>query len=106
MVAAVNTLIRDALDRSPRGTRARLADATGVSPSTVTRWARDSEPDPEHWHDIEQLLGLRSGSIRRAIRQRADDTSQGDVLHELRELVGEIRRLADRVAALEDQSDP
>lgn len=49
-----------------RGSSRRLALALGTDPSNVTRWKRGAWPDPSMWPQIEEALGLPSGTLTRS----------------------------------------
>lgn len=102
----IASLLRDAFDRSPRGTQSRLAEAVGVSPQTVNKWASGAnDPDPERWPEIEEALGLESGAIERAAMVgaalRLDKVTRRDVdeiLERIESIHVSLRRLEDALA--------
>jgi uncharacterized small protein (DUF1192 family) len=64
----LSALIAEALARQGRGAAARLAEATGVSPGSVSRWASGGEsPDMVRWPIVEETLGLEVGTFARAL---------------------------------------
>ena len=104
MVAAyksdmLTAMIRDELASRPRGAAARLAEATGVTPQTVTKWSKgEVTPEPERWPVIEAHFGWPDGEItRRVVPALGTDTT----LDLIEKLSGNVLDLADRVAELE-----
>jgi hypothetical protein len=65
--ARVAELIGDALDRAGRGSRARLAETTGVTAATITKWTQGhTVPEVSKWQAIEAALDLDPGSLAQA----------------------------------------
>jgi len=63
----VASIIGDAVNRSGRGSRARLAEACEVTAATVTKWTQGHTiPEPAKWPTIESELDLEPGAIATA----------------------------------------
>lgn len=77
---------------STRGAKTALAEALGVSASTVGRWADgSSSPHRDQWSAIEDHLGLDPGSL---------GGEASDVLKRLSVVEGELQELRGRVSVL------
>lgn len=62
--SVITDLIRDALERMPRGTAQRLADRLNMSPQAVSSWKHGhTTPEPELWADIEDELNIPLGAF-------------------------------------------
>lgn len=91
-------MIRRALadPASPRGASRRLAEQLGVSPPTVSGYARGVfTPDMTRWPDIERFFGWEPGAIAAAVGAE----SAVDPLDRIRELEARLALLEDLVAA-------
>ena len=65
---AVARLIARRLEALPRGTASRVAESMGYgSSAAVSAWRNGkSLPDVARWPEVEELLGMRPGTLRRA----------------------------------------
>lgn len=95
----LTSMISKELDLRPRGAKTRLAEATGVTPQTITKWSKgEVQPEPERWPLIEQFFGWDPGEIvRRVVPAIGTDTVSDLVL----KLAEDVAALAGRVAKLE-----
>lgn len=92
-------MIRQELDSRGRGAKARLAEAVGVEPQTVSKWvAGQTQPEMERWEAIEAHLGWERGEIVRHVMPVEGATTTIDLVNRLTAMVTD---LAARVAALE-----
>lgn len=109
-----------ALGSAPRGTQSRIADALGVRPQAVNKWAKGyNVPEPETWARLEPLL-REMGLLEDPARSDPPDTTSREELdvtqlvlgiaEEIRLLRVEFQRLGDAYQQLADPprapSDP
>lgn len=88
----ITEMIREALDRMPRGSGVRIAKQIGVSPQAVSSWRHGKTiPDMETWPKIEEALGMEPGIIR--ARAFTPSESQSAVYQELLERMERLESL-------------
>jgi transcriptional regulator with XRE-family HTH domain len=93
------TVIAEALQRQGRGSKAALAAALGVTPSSVSRWATGEDtPDMTRWPRIEEVLNLDAGTFARALGISDTEVS---LRQELSELAAKVDMLQAAVEQLE-----
>ena len=92
-------VIADGLKRRGRGSATALAEALGLNPSSVSRWARgDDRPDMARWPAIEDFLDLDRGAIARSLG--ITDTEMS-LRQELSDLAAKVDMLQAAVEQLE-----
>jgi len=93
------TVIAEALQRQGRGSKAALAAALGVTPSSVSRWATGEDtPDMTRWPRIEEVLNLDAGTFARALGISDTEVS---LRQELSDLAAKVDMLQAAVEQLE-----
>ncbi len=93
------TVIAEALQRQGRGSKAALATALGVTPSSVSRWATGEDtPDMSRWPRIEEVLNLDAGTFARALGISDTEVS---LRQELSDLAAKVDMLQAAVEQLE-----
>lgn len=93
------TVIAEALQRQGRGSKAALAAALGVTPSSVSRWATGEDtPDMTRWPRIEEVLNLDAGTFARALGISDTEVS---LRQELSDLSAKVDMLQAAVEQLE-----
>jgi transcriptional regulator with XRE-family HTH domain len=93
------TVIAEALQRQGRGSKAALATALGVTPSSVSRWATGEDtPDMTRWPRIEEVLNLDAGTFARALGISDTEVS---LRQELSDLAAKVDMLQAAVEQLE-----
>ncbi len=104
----ISALIDSAIERKGRGAATHLAEATGVSNATITKWRRgDHRPEEEKWAQIEEALDLSAGDIARAAglqvgRDHVDERIEA-LAGQVREMTALIELLWERVGDQTDQ---
>jgi transcriptional regulator with XRE-family HTH domain len=111
--ARVADLIGDSLDRAGRGSRARLAKATGVTAATITKWTqRHTVPEITKWQAIEAELDLEPGSIAQAAGFDVTESvvslrsELAAIRESVEELGDEIRRLLGELLEVVSEDTP
>jgi transcriptional regulator with XRE-family HTH domain len=93
------SVIAEALQSQGRGSKAALAAALGVTPSSVSRWATGEDtPDMTRWPRIEEVLNLDAGTFARALGISDTEVS---LRQELSDLSGKVDMLQAAVKQLE-----
>ncbi len=93
------SVIAEALQRQGRGSKAALAAALGVTPSSVSRWATGEDtPDMTRWPRIEEVLNLDAGTFARALGISDTEVS---LRQELSDLSAKVDMLQAAVEQLE-----
>lgn len=97
--SVISDLVREEIQRRPRGAASRLAETVGVTPQTVSKWVHgQSTPDMESWTRVAEALDLPPdaffvaafGSRSPTVDDRVEAV-EGEV-RELRSMVEELVR--------------
>ena len=96
----LSALIAEALERQGRGAAAHLAEATGVSPGSVSRWASGGDsPDMTRWSVIEETLGLEVGTFARALGLSESEVELRTTVSDLSERVAMLQTAVEQLEA-------
>jgi len=94
----LSAVIAAALERQERGAAARLAEATGVSAGSVSRWASGGDsPDMSRWSTIEETLGLEVGTFARALGLSESEVELRTTVAELSAKVAKLQATVERL---------